>query len=83
MERFIDKTNTIIKKLNMNLKSSMERFIALFIVLLDAFPTFKIQYGEIYSVLKNSCTIIYFYLKSSMERFIVNHKLEAFCLFVI
>ena len=80
MERFIDKLRIITYNNICNLKSSMERFIA---VNNDIARTnsvvFKIQYGEIYSLTKIDSPTRFRYLKSSMERFIV----AVFCIFPI
>ena len=40
--------------------------------------TFKIQYGEIYSLIARNCIINFSYLKSSMERFIESNS-SGYC----
>ena len=49
MDRFIDISVTVFMCLNVDLKSNMDRFIAIAIVASIAVVIFKIQYGQIYS----------------------------------
>ena len=72
MERFIDIAKQGEKKREKNLKSSMERFIGETANGKEsALRAFKIQYGEIYRVKAPTVILVFDYLKSSMERFIV------------
>ena len=52
------------------LKSSMERFIAKVSDVIVSVYAFKIQYGEIYSIITADFSSEQYDLKSSMERFI-------------
>ena len=71
MDRFIVKKYAKDVPPEINLKSNMDRFIATIpCKSSETTVTFKIQYGQIYSIIKPKMGYRYKNLKSNMDRFI-------------